>query len=137
VTPDVEALRAELKALQASWEYAFAMGHGCSVGDHPRHREVRERAADLAARIADTRPECGPIRSLRFNDAVTERLRAELDAATAELKAHMASWEYAYAMAGGAHGGREHPRHEQTRERTEFLRTRCRDLRARLAEHEL
>jgi hypothetical protein len=53
VTPDVEALRAELKALLASWEYAFAMGHGCTIGDHPRHRDVRRRVADLRARIAE------------------------------------------------------------------------------------
>jgi hypothetical protein len=68
---------------------------------------------------------------------VTERLKAELDAATAELKAHMASWEYAFAMAGGAYGGREHPVHAATRKRTEELQARCRDLGARLAEHEL
>jgi hypothetical protein len=68
---------------------------------------------------------------------VTERLKAELDAATEELKAHMASWEYAFAMAGGAYGGREHPVHEATRRRTDELQARCRDLRARLAEHEL
>ena len=68
---------------------------------------------------------------------MTERLRAELDVATAELKAHLASWEYAFAMAGGANGGREHPVHERTRRRTEALQARCRDLRARLAEHEL
>ena len=68
---------------------------------------------------------------------MTERLRAELEAATAELKAHMASWAYAFAMAGGANGGREHPVHEETRRRTEVLQARCRDLRARLAEHEL
>lgn len=49
----LESLRAELKALMASWEYAFAMGHGCSVGDHPRHRAVREKVADLKARIAE------------------------------------------------------------------------------------
>jgi hypothetical protein len=69
--------------------------------------------------------------------AVTERLRAELEAASAELEAHLASWAYAFAMAGGANGGREHPLHEETRRRTEILETRCRDLRARLAEHEL
>ncbi len=69
--------------------------------------------------------------------AVTERLRAELEAATDELKAHMASWAYAFAMAGGANGGRDHPLHEETRRRTEVLQARCRDLRARLAEHEL
>jgi hypothetical protein len=50
---DLEALRAELAALVASWEYAFAMGHGCSIGDHPRHRAVRQRVADLRALIAE------------------------------------------------------------------------------------
>jgi len=68
---------------------------------------------------------------------VTERLKQELESATAELRAHMASWAYAYAMAGGANGGREHPVHAATRRRTEELQARCRDLRARLAEHEL
>ena len=68
---------------------------------------------------------------------MTERLKAELDSATEELRAHMASWEYAFAMAGGANGGREHPVHARTRARTEQLQARCRDLRARLAEHEL
>ena len=52
----VEALRAELRALLGSWEYAFAMGHGCSVGDHPRHRAVRDRVADLRAQLAEHRP---------------------------------------------------------------------------------
>jgi hypothetical protein len=50
---DVEALRAELRALMASWEYAFAMGHGCSIGDHPQHRAVRQKVADLTALIAE------------------------------------------------------------------------------------
>jgi hypothetical protein len=68
---------------------------------------------------------------------VIERLAAELEEATAELKAHMASWEYAFAMAGGANGGREHPAHVETRKLTERLQARCRDLRAALAEHEL
>ena len=66
-----------------------------------------------------------------------DRLREELDAATRELKAHMASWEYAYAHAGGPNSGAEHPKHAATRQRTEDLRTRVRDLKARLAEHEL
>lgn len=56
VIPDLDALRAELTALVASWEYAFAMGHGCSVGDHPQHRAVRERVAYLRARIAEHTP---------------------------------------------------------------------------------
>jgi hypothetical protein len=68
---------------------------------------------------------------------VTERLHAELEAASAELKAHMASWEYAFAMAAASHGGGDHPTHELTRRRTEALQRRCRDLRAQLAEHEV
>lgn len=68
---------------------------------------------------------------------MTEHLQAELAEARAELKAHMASWAYAYAMAGGANGGREHPVHWETRRRTEVLEARCRDLRAQLSEHEL
>jgi hypothetical protein len=56
VRPDPDAMRAELKALLASWEYAFATGHGCSVGDHPQHRAVREKAAHLSARIAEHTP---------------------------------------------------------------------------------
>jgi hypothetical protein len=65
---------------------------------------------------------------------VLDRLRAELDDATAELRAHMASWEYAFAMGSSCHGATEHPVHRATRERTERLRARCHDLRARLAE---
>jgi hypothetical protein len=57
---DLEALRAELKALLASWEYAFAMGHGCSVGDHPQHRAIRQKVADLKALIAEHSATIGP-----------------------------------------------------------------------------
>jgi hypothetical protein len=56
MSPDLDALRAELKAPLASWEYAFAMGRGGSVGDHPQHRAVRQRAAHLRARIAEHTP---------------------------------------------------------------------------------
>jgi hypothetical protein len=66
-----------------------------------------------------------------------DRLETELAQATAELKAHMATWEYAFAMAGGCHGGRDHPVHWATHARTEKLSARCRELRARLAEYEL
>jgi hypothetical protein len=65
-----------------------------------------------------------------------ERLRAELAEAERELREHMASWEYAFAMAGGANGGREHPTHWATRARTEELVSRRRALAARLAEYE-
>jgi hypothetical protein len=66
-----------------------------------------------------------------------ERLQSDLDAATDELKAHMASWAYAFAMGAGNHGGQNHPVHVATRERTEQLEARCRDLRAQLAEHQV
>jgi hypothetical protein len=63
-----------------------------------------------------------------------EHLRAELHEATATLRAHMASWPYAFAMAGGCHGGANHPTLQAVREETERLRARCRDLEARIAE---
>jgi hypothetical protein len=63
-------------------------------------------------------------------------LKVELTRATAELKAHMASWEYAFAMAAGCHGERNHPLHRETRAHADRLSARCRDLRVRLAEHE-
>lgn len=66
-----------------------------------------------------------------------DRLQAQLTQATTELRAHMASWEYAFAMAGGCHGGGEHPLHWATHARTEKLRARCRELRAQLAEFEV
>jgi hypothetical protein len=66
-----------------------------------------------------------------------DRLQADLDAAVAELREHMASWAYAFAMAGGANGGRDHPMHRATRERTVALEQRCGDLRARLAEYDV
>ena len=60
-----------------------------------------------------------------------EDLRAELDKATEALREHLAGWPYAYAMAGGCHGGAEHP---TLRAVVDRLRTRCGDLRARIAE---
>jgi hypothetical protein len=66
-----------------------------------------------------------------------ERLQAELEAATAELKDHMGSWAYAFAMGASNHGGQNHPAHVAARERTEQLQARCRDLRAQLAEHRI
>jgi hypothetical protein len=64
-------------------------------------------------------------------------LKDELAAASAELKAHMASWEYAFAMGSGRDGARNHPLHAATHARTDALVTRYRDLRARVREHEL
>jgi hypothetical protein len=66
-----------------------------------------------------------------------ERLQAQLTQATAELKAHMASWEYAFAMGASCHGGTSHPVHWETQARTERLTARCRNLRAQLAEYDI
>jgi hypothetical protein len=68
---------------------------------------------------------------------VLEQLKTELAAAEAELRDHMASWEYAFAMGSSRDGASEHPLHRRTRARTEELAIRCRDLRARVAEHEM
>jgi hypothetical protein len=64
-----------------------------------------------------------------------EHLRAELDKVTAALREHLASWPYAFAMAGGCHGGAEHPALRSVRREVDRLRTRCGDLEARIAEH--
>ncbi len=66
-----------------------------------------------------------------------ERLQADLVETEAELRAHMASWEYAFAMGGGRDGARNHPVYRQTRARTDELVSRCRDLKAQIAEHQL
>jgi hypothetical protein len=68
---------------------------------------------------------------------VIDRLKAELAEAEAALTAHMASWEYAFAMGSSRDGASDHPKHAATRARTAELTGICRDLRARLAEHEL
>ena len=69
--------------------------------------------------------------------AAVERLRAQLTTANSELRAHMASWEYAYAMGSSREGAGEHPKHAETHATTARLTDRCRDLRARLAEYEI
>jgi hypothetical protein len=66
-----------------------------------------------------------------------KQLKIELEQATAELKAHMASWEYAYAMGSSLHGATNHPLLERSRAKAQRLQRRCVELRARLAEHEL
>jgi hypothetical protein len=50
---DLQALRDELRLLMRSVEYAYAMGHGCSLGDHPQFAATRRRVFDLRARIAE------------------------------------------------------------------------------------
>ena len=52
----LEEARRRLRELKASWDYAFAMGHGCSIGPDPRFDTVRREVADLAAIIAEHAP---------------------------------------------------------------------------------
>jgi hypothetical protein len=65
------------------------------------------------------------------------QLRAELAEATRELREHLASWEYAYAMGCSRHGASEHPVLWAARSRADRLRARQAALQARLAEHEV
>ncbi len=51
-----DRLRAQLRELYRSWDYAFAMGSQRTMGDHPRFREVRRREADLLARLRELEP---------------------------------------------------------------------------------
>jgi hypothetical protein len=65
---------------------------------------------------------------------MVQRLRAELEEASAALRAHKAGWPYAFAMAGGCHGGAEHPALRGVRDEADRLRGRCLDLKALIAE---
>jgi hypothetical protein len=47
----LEQAQAEYDQLLNSQAYAFAMGHGCSIGDHPEYQRIRRRAAQLRAII--------------------------------------------------------------------------------------
>lgn len=66
-----------------------------------------------------------------------EGLKTQLAAADAELRAHMASWEYAFAMGSSRDGAQNHPRHAATHARTEALIRRYRDLQALVSEHDV
>jgi hypothetical protein len=78
-----------------------------------------------------------PDHPIQWKRTMGKSLETQLAEAAAELKAHMATWEYAFAMAAGCDGGRNHPLHRETRARAELLAARCRELRARLADQEL
>ena len=53
----LEEARRRLRELMASWDYAFAMGHSCSIGTDPRFDMVRREVADLNAIIAEHAPD--------------------------------------------------------------------------------
>ena len=97
----------------------------------PQRRGASSRSTSAAT---DAR---GCVCSRWFNASVIDALKAELAEADAALKEHMASWEYAFAKGSPRDGGSQHPKHAASRARTDELTGRCKDLRARLAEHEL
>jgi len=49
----LQAWRAEMRELMDTWEYAFGIGHGCSVGRHPQTEAVVKRVWDLRALIRE------------------------------------------------------------------------------------
>lgn len=59
--PDLTALRSELAVTNSeihrhlhSWEYAFAMGHGCSMGERaPEETSLVKRVGRLCTRKRD------------------------------------------------------------------------------------
>jgi hypothetical protein len=51
---DLEALKRERSEIRAGMPWAYAMGHGCSMGFLPiESRAVLQRERDLAARIQE------------------------------------------------------------------------------------
>ena len=93
--------------------------------------------AGLGVRTVGDRVSAADTAAMGSDPHVLELLKSELAEAEAELRAHMASWEYAFAMGSTRDGASNHPLHRRTRERTEQLVIRCRDLRARVAEHQV
>jgi Mn-dependent DtxR family transcriptional regulator len=71
------------------------------------------------------------------DQATIEKLREELADAEAELIAHMASWEYAYAMGSTLNNDSKYPLHVATRDRTKTLNMRVLSLRTQLSEFEI
>jgi hypothetical protein len=53
---NLQEARRRLQEIKASWDYAFAMGHGCSLGPDARFDVVRREVADLVAIIAEHDP---------------------------------------------------------------------------------
>ena len=47
-----EQARARLRELIGSFEYAYAMGHGCSLGWHPSSDAIHREVAALRAQLA-------------------------------------------------------------------------------------
>jgi hypothetical protein len=62
-------------------------------------------------------------------------LERELAETEGQLRRHLASWDYAFAMGSRRDGAADHPRFAAARGRADELRTRRRDLRALIAEH--
>lgn len=52
----VDELRRQLAELRSTWLWAFAHGHGCSIGDHPEFEACRREDQRLVALIQEHTP---------------------------------------------------------------------------------
>jgi hypothetical protein len=56
----IDDLRKQLEELRGTMLWAFAFGHGCTIGDHPELARVRREDARLVALIQEHDPACAP-----------------------------------------------------------------------------
>jgi hypothetical protein len=56
----IEDLRRQLTELRATMLWAFAHGHGCTIGDHPEFEAVRREDQRLVALIQEHDPAAEP-----------------------------------------------------------------------------
>jgi hypothetical protein len=56
----IEDLCRQLRELRATMLWAFAHGHGCTIGDHPEFAAVRREDQRLVALIQEHHPACAP-----------------------------------------------------------------------------
>jgi hypothetical protein len=56
----IDDLRRQLQELRSTMMWAFAHGHGCSIGDHPEFAAVRREDQRLVALIQEHDPACAP-----------------------------------------------------------------------------
>lgn len=56
----IHDLRHQLQELRSTMLWAFAHGHGCTIGNHPEFEAVRREDARLVALIQEHDPDCAP-----------------------------------------------------------------------------
>jgi hypothetical protein len=56
----IEDLRRQLRDLRSTMLWAFAHGHGCTIGDHPEFAAIRREDQRLVALIQEHDPASAP-----------------------------------------------------------------------------